>query len=94
MSRTDQQWIEKVDSVFNDRRKEFIEFMNNLENKPIPDLASLPDSELQQLYGECVRSLTNKLMWIRNRPITGDYLNALKNSPVLPKSIKIILDSI
>lgn len=94
MNTFDQQLLKQINQSFSDNARHFIADFYQLEGKPQPDFSNFGNDEINNLYGECVRLIIDKLMWHRNKPVPVDYLNKLKKMSSLPKSPKIILDSI
>lgn len=89
--------IEVINVKFKNTAINFIVGIFQLEKKQIPEyFNSMSDIEILHIYNKTVRELTNKLLQHRQKPIPVEYLDELQylnSCDVLPKSIKIILES-
>ncbi len=86
-----------INSSFNETAKQFITYMFELDGKEVPVFETLSSDEILRIYSETSRELMDKLMWSRNKPLDSEYLDELlyiNSLGVLPKSIKIVFESL
>lgn len=87
----------EINSEFNETAKRFITDIFRLENKKIPKFEKLSNDEILEVYSKTLNGLNHKLMMHRHKPIAAEYLDELRyinSCDALPKSTKIILESL
>jgi hypothetical protein len=77
---------------FNEKAVSFITDVFTIENKRIPSFKN--NDEVLGLYTKTLLRINDELMWHRNKPIESDRLKNLREIKSLPKSTRIILESL
>ena len=83
-----------IKTAFKSNAIEFISEYYKLENKEVPDFESLSSDKVLSIYSKEVKNLNAKLLMNRSKPSSKYFLTSLGKLYFLPKSSRIILDSI
>ncbi len=87
----------QINTDFNKSAKQFITEIFKLEKREIPKFEKMTSDGILKIYSETQLELLGKLMRQRQRPIDSKYLDGLlriNSRGILPKSIKITLESL